>query len=88
MQDKSSKENHDLKINVLSSGYVPPKTKGYKTVWFNLYGIREADQDLVKYMGHISMDNKEAKKLLINANEKIKEQLKVFCEVHGAVFIK
>lgn len=85
MQERQSQ---DLKINVLSSNFIPPESKGYKSVWFNLYGIKEADQKLVKYLGQICMDNKNSKKLLINANEKIKEQLKVFCEVHGAVFIK
>lgn len=84
MQNKE----YDLKINVLSSDLEPPKTKGYSNIWFNLYGIAAANLELIKYMAQICQDNPKAKKLLINANEKIKEELKVFSKVHGAIFIK
>lgn len=88
MQDKDSKKGYDLKVNVLSSDLVPPKTNGYSNVWFNLYGVKEANAELARYMAQICQDNPKAKKLLINANEKIKEELKIFSEVHGAIFIK
>lgn len=81
-------KNYDLKINILTSDYKPPESSGYKNIWFNLYGIEEADQELVQYLGKICQDNERANKLLINANEKIKEQLEVFSRVHGAEFIK
>jgi hypothetical protein len=88
MQKKDNK-GYDLKINVLSADYDDfPENKGYSNVWFNLYGIEEANKELVAYMAQICQDNKEAKKLLINANEKIREQLKVFAEVHEARFIE
>lgn len=88
MQEKKNKKGYDLKINVLSSEYQAPESKGYSNVWFNMYGIEEADQELVTFLAQICEDNKEAKKLIINANEKIKEQLKVFSRVHKARFIK
>ena len=84
-----AEKNYDLKINVLSSDYNNiPEKKNYSNIWFNLYGIKEANQELVKFMGEICQGNTESKKLLINANEKIKEQLTIFCEVHGAQFVK
>lgn len=88
MQEKKNKKGYDLKINVLNSDYQAPESKGYSNVWFNMYGIEEVDQELVAFLAQVCEDNKEAKKLIINANEKIKEKLKVFSRVHKARFIK
>ena len=86
MQDK---KGFDLKINVLNADYDNiPEQKGYSNVWFNMYGLEEADKDLIVFLAQICQDNKEAKKLIINADEKIKEQLQIFAEVHEARFIK
>lgn len=88
MKNENSKKGYDLKINILNSEYVPPEANGYTNVWFNMFGVEEADYKLVEYLAQICEDNKEAKKLIINANEKIKEQLKIFAEVHDVRFIK
>lgn len=74
--------SNSLRINVLNSDYTPPEKNGFAYVWFNLFGIEEADPELVKFMAHICEDNKEAKKVIINANEKIIEQLQLFLEIH------
>lgn len=89
MQQNGNRRGLDLKINVLSADYdIFPELKGYSNVWFNMYGIEETDSKLVAFLAQICQDNKEAKKLIINANEKIKEQLRVFSKVHKARFIK
>lgn len=87
-KNMSNKKGFDLKINVLTSDLDPPKSKGYSNVWFNLYGIEEVNQDILAYLAQICVDNPEGKKLIINANEKIKEQLKIFAEVHSAKFVE
>lgn len=83
-----AENGYDLKINVLNSNYDLPKNKNYKNIWFNLYGIEKPDTELINFMAQICEDNKEAKKLIINANEKIKEELRVFSLVHKARFIQ
>lgn len=74
--------SNSLRINVLNSDYTPPEKSGFSYVWFNLFGMKEADTELVKFMAQICQDNKEAKKVIINANEKIIEQLQLFLEIH------
>lgn len=80
--------NNDLKINVLSTKFILPEENNYKTIWINMYGVLEVEKRLIEYLAEIFDKNPNAKKLLINASEKIKEELKVFCEVHEARFIK
>lgn len=80
--------NNDLKINVLSTKFILPEENNYKTIWINMYGVLEVEKKLIEYLAEIFNKNPNAKKLLINTSEKIKEELKVFCEVHEARFIK
>ncbi len=81
-------KNNDLKINVLSTKYIVPDENNYKSIWINLYGVSIIEQKLITYLADIFEKNPNAKKLLINTSEKIKEELKVFSKVHGAKFIK
>ena len=77
----------DLKIDYLKDRF--EDFPGDNTnVWINFHGIDDIEQDDVNYLAYIFDKNKKAAKLIINANEKVKEQLKVFSVVHNARFIK
>ena len=81
------KKTYDLKINVLSSDLIPPRKNNYKNIWLNLYGIKEINQDLIKYFGELACSNSKATILILNANVKIKEQLRFFIENFNAKYV-
>jgi len=78
---------YDLKINVLSSDLSPPRKNNYKNIWLNLYGIKEINQDLIKYFGELACSNSKATILILNVNVKIKEQLRFFIENFNAKYV-
>lgn len=81
----------DLKIDMLGISFAgsPEVIKGnYNSIWFNMYGISEVDIRILNFMSSVCMKNRDSKKLIINADEKIKEELLFFLNSHKARFVK
>lgn len=80
-------EKKDLKIDLRDRPTIKYES-GYKNIFINMYGMSEVEKGDIDFMANVFIKSPKAAKLIINASEKIKEQLKVFCLSHGARFIR
>lgn len=78
----------DLKIDLLTSNLVPPTKAKPKNIWINMWGVERITQKQLKFMADLFCNNPEASRLVVNANDKIKEELEIFRRVHNVRFME
>lgn len=77
----------DLHFNLLEGVSEIPNKKSVKNVWINLWGVEHITTERLQHMANICIKYKDASKLLVNTNEKLREQLRVFSLTHSAQFV-
>jgi len=78
----------DLKIDLLSSNLIVPQKKNFMNIWVNMWGIEELGEKRLKFLADLFCAFPQAARLMINVNEDLKEQLRVFRVVHNVQYLE
>lgn len=77
----------ELKIDLAIGPSPIPTTGKVKSLKLNMYKVEKISIEMLNYMSNVCIALKDSEKIIINASEKLIEELKVFSIVHNVKII-
>lgn len=76
----------DLRIDVINDIKPIPKIK-LNIIWFNFFGVKDINLKILEYLATVCEKQPDAKKVILNINDKLANELKIFSIIHKVQFI-